>query len=470
MFLAKTKLSKSTTGRFIDMVRNGFAHINSKLRNIVMMSSNVHMREVAAGAAAAVIIKTAAGFLMLLFQVVLARKLGSEGAGRFLLALTCMTFATVLAKAGLDSVLVRYIATGAETGQWRTVRSVARNAILISLSMSMLVAFILFFAASQIAVLLFHDIGLARHIRIMAIAVPFFTIAMLHAEMLRGLKKIAAYQLVQGVIIPGIAVVVFFFLQVRYGEIGAPVAYVIATVVTMIMAIVLWKHILPISLEGGLAVSMGEIIRAALPLLLASSMFFVNGWAATIVLGLYESPKNVALFNAANRIAWITTFILVSVNSIAAPKFAAMYRTGSIQEIEYVGVQTTRLMTLVAAPILISCLAMPSLLLSIFGQEFRDASLALQILAISQIVNVATGSSGQLLLMTGHEKVLRDLISISALMNVILSTILGIFGGLLGVACAVATTTICTSILSVYYVRRYLNIGVHILQPIKEKG
>jgi O-antigen/teichoic acid export membrane protein len=61
-------------------------------------------------------------------------------------------------------------------------------------------------------------------------------------------------------------------------------------------------------------------------------------------------------------------------------------------------------MMLVSGPFLLSLLIFPEVVLGFFGKEYVAASLTLSILSFAQFVNVATGSVGTLLIMTGHQK------------------------------------------------------------------
>jgi len=55
-------------------------------------------------------------------------------------------------------------------------------------------------------------------------------------------------------------------------------------------------------------------------------------------------------------------------------------------------------------PVLI-CTLFPVFVLNFFGEEFVAAAPLLVVLSLGQLINVATGSVGFLLLMSGHEKI-----------------------------------------------------------------
>jgi O-antigen/teichoic acid export membrane protein len=177
-------------------------------------------------------------------------------------------------------------------------------------------------------------------------------------------------------------------------------------------------------------------------------------WSSQIMLGVWANNADVAVYNVAQRTAMLTTFVLIAVNSIAAPKFAAMYRAGQHDALRRTAINSSRLMVLFAVLPLTFLLTFSEPILSIFGTEFTSGSVPLRILAIGQFINVATGSVGYLLAMTGHEKLLRNNVAIAAATTLVLGggliPTLGILGGALATASGVALQ----NLLSVWHVRR----------------
>ncbi|MFT5718160.1 MAG: O-antigen/teichoic acid export membrane protein, partial [Oleiphilaceae bacterium] len=101
----------------------------------------------------------------------------------------------------------------------------------------------------------------------------------------------------------------------------------------------------------------------------------------------------------------------------------------------------------------------PAWLMSFFGEEFRVASTALVILALGQFVNIATGSVGYLLSMTGLERKVRDNAFFSAIIGVTLGFVLIPIYGLLGASVATAIAIASQNLLGVYQVRKHLGFN-----------
>ncbi|MCP3907287.1 MAG: hypothetical protein GY712_04650 [Oceanicoccus sp.] len=182
-------------------------------------------------------------------------------------------------------------------------------------------------------------------------------------------------------------------------------------------------------------------------------------WAPQLMLGAWASAENVAFLAVAQRTAMLTSFVLFAVNAIAAPKFAAMHAKGDSIGLQRMAIWSVRLMLLAAVPALMLMLLAPEWLMSLFGEEFRTASTALMILALGQFVNIATGSVGYLLSMTGHERELRNNAIVSAVVGLVLGTVLIPAYGLLGASIATAVAVASQNLLGVYQVRKHLGFN-----------
>jgi len=94
--------------------------------------------------------------------------------------------------------------------------------------------------------------------------------------------------------------------------------------------------------------------------------------------------------------------------------------------------------------------------MGLFGDEFIVAGNLLVIMAIGQFINVATGSVGYLLNMSGHERDFRRVTFFSGPLTVILSFILIDQYGVLGAAIATAVGLSLQNILALFMVRKRL--------------
>ena len=168
----------------------------------------------------------------------------------------------------------------------------------------------------------------------------------------------------------------------------------------------------------------------------------------------------VGIYGAAMRVAMLVGFILFAFNTIVTPKFAALYGQKDFEALSALARDTAGLMTLLAAPVLLIFMVVPTWILGLFGPEFTTGAMVLTILTIGQFINVATGSAGNLLIMTGNEKLMRNTTVFSTLLNIVLNTVLILKFGIIGAALAHAITLATMKIIQVFLVYRKLSIFI----------
>tara|TARA_R110002095_G_scaffold53761_1_gene46540 strand:- start:105 stop:689 length:585 start_codon:yes stop_codon:yes gene_type:complete len=182
-------------------------------------------------------------------------------------------------------------------------------------------------------------------------------------------------------------------------------------------------------------------------------------WSGQFMAGAYVSSEALAQLAVAQRTAMLSSFILIAVNLVVAPRFAKLYRDNDMAQLESLAIKSVKLIGLFALPVIGAMLVFPSFLMSLFGAEFTEGAALLQILAIGQFINAMTGSVGFLLMMSGHERDMRNVTLISGTLALLFTWFLtaqfGIVGAAIGTAIAVATQ----NLLAVYFVKKRLGFN-----------
>ena len=182
-------------------------------------------------------------------------------------------------------------------------------------------------------------------------------------------------------------------------------------------------------------------------------------WSGQFIAGVYVPSEEVAQLAVAQRTAMLTSFILMAVNLVVAPRFAALYKQGNMEGLERLALMSVKLMVLFAIPIVAVMMFFPSFLMKLFGEGFAEGGHLLQILAVGQFVNVVTGSVGYLLSMSGHEKDLRNTVLISGPLAIIAAVALTPLWGATGSAIATALAVATQNLVAVFWVRKRLGFN-----------
>jgi len=155
----------------------------------------------------------------------------------------------------------------------------------------------------------------------------------------------------------------------------------------------------------------------------------------------------------------LASFVLIAVNLVVAPRFAALHREGDMAGLESLAILSVKLIGVLALPVIGVMLIFPSWLMELFGEDFASGALLLQILAVGQFINAITGSVGYLLMMSGHERDMRNVTVISGSTALILTWLLTIGFGATGNAVGTAIAVATQNLLAVYFVKKRLGFN-----------
>lgn len=413
-----------------------------------------HMTEVLRGAGLAFVLRGLGAGLAFALNVVIGRMLGAEGAGLYFLALSVVSIGAVITKLGLDNTLLRFIAAGASTGDWNRVMGVFGMGLRLAAAASLMGAGIVCATAPLLAVYIFGEPALTAPLLAISLGIFTFAMMMLLSECLKGLKRIRNAMLVSGVLYPLIALALIWPLVTLFGPTGAALAYVLGTGGAAAIGWGLWRantrgHPAPAPhfdratlWQSARPLWVMELInRAVLP------------WAPLFLLGIWGTAADAGVFGAALRVSMLVTFFLVAVNTVIAPKFAELYAKGEIEMIGRLARQFALLITLAASPLFLVLVFAGDWVMGLFGPEFTRGGTALAILALGQAVNTMTGSVGYLLMMTGHERDVRNAAILAAVLMALCAVWLIPSYGLIGAAIASAMAIGSANFWNLIYVR-----------------
>lgn len=432
-------------------IKNPIQRFKARLRG------DEHTREMLLGSVVALLVKILAAFSAFLMNVVLARKLGASEAGLFYLGVAIVTVTAAFGRMGLDNTIVRFVAAERAAQNDGVVVSVYRHAVLWTSLLAVTCGLLIYLFADVLSDQVFGKDGFHPVLSILAVSIPLLALSILHSQALQGLKRIAQSMTILNVSIPILVLSGVLLLPTNTAR-QAAILYVWSSVLTLFLAYFWWRRSAPYAVTRS-TFSPATLLASCLPLWSVVIFTQIIQWSSQLMLGVWGTPEEIAFFASAARTAMLTSFVLIAVNSIAAPKFAAMYRNGDMVALRRTALLSVRVMLFAALPILVLMLLVPEWLMGLFGPEFRGAAPALMILALGQFVNVATGSVGYLLSMTGHENNLRFNRMVGALLAVGLGCALIKPFGLIGAAVATSSAVAVQNLLGVYQVRKVLGFN-----------
>jgi len=128
-------------------------------------------------------------------------------------------------------------------------------------------------------------------------------------------------------------------------------------------------------------------------------------------------------------------------NATVAPKIASLYEQSKIPELEKMIHRVTSGLFVIGLLTLVTYVLLGKYILTIWGNEFKQAYWILVILSTGQFINLGTGAVGLLLVMTGHERIQSRISLTFVLFNLLLNYFMIRLYGATGAAIATAITT-----------------------------
>ena len=389
-----------------------------------------------------------AGFAATFF---VARSLGAEESGYYFLAFSIISILATVSRLGMDNTLIRFVGAGQADGG-----GVLAKAVLASGIFSLVTAFLLFLLSGLLANSLFHKPELESVLGSMSLGVVGLALFTLSANALQGLHRVTA-----SIFILNICVNLLLILAVLGGFVlnAGELArfYSSAAILTALLGITLFWWFKPKASSA--AEPWSVIWTSCLPLWTVMIMGQLVQWSGQFIAGAYVSSELVAQLAVAQRTAMLASFVLIAVNLVVAPRFAALHRQGDMAGLESLAIMSVKLIGVMALPVVSVMLVFPGWLMGLFGEGFIDGSKLLQILAVGQFINAITGSVGYLLMMSGHERDMRNVTLISGSMALLLTWFFTVSFGATGNAAGTAIAVATQNLLAVYFVKKRLGFN-----------
>ena len=403
-------------------------------------------------------------FFGYIFIYLIAFYFGPSGLGLYSILNVILLMLTIISVLGLDSASVRLIS---EKNTIINTKTVYLSILRIVIPFSILIS-IVFYISKPILLLFFNDVNIVIGCSYVILAVTPLSIIYITSESFRGLKEVARYSTFKFALIPLFASIILFFLEIiKFNNLFNPIlSYIVSVYVVCLISIIFW--IKNIYVEKKILykyIPIKKILHISIPMLISTSMFYIIQWTDTIILSYFESVENIGIYNVAVKISMSTSIILFSINSISAPKYSELFFSQRYDEFKSTIKFSSKLIFWLSLPILLIIGIFSEFFLGIFGVEFINAKYSLFILLFGQFINILCGSVGYILLMTGKEKILRNIIVVSGIINVVLNIILIPYWGILGASISSSVSIISWNIFGLIYIyNKYGFLTINIIR------
>lgn len=391
--------------------------------------------------------------------VLLAHLLGSLGYGRYAYAIAWASLLTTPAILGLDRFVIRSMAVYEVQGHWDLVKGLLRRTNALVLAAAAAIGVV----ASLVAVL-----ALEAHLRwtfcVAMLLIPFSALTLLRQGAMQALGQVVWGQLPEFVVRPVVLLAGVGALELAGHSLSSTTALaanVLAVALAFAVGVVMLRRALPpILRQVAPRYEMRAWLKASLPMMWFGAVWYGNKYIATLVVGTLAGPRAAGVYSAVERGSELIVLVLIAANMPLAPVIARMHATKDRLGLQHAVERVTQAVLLVSVPIAAFFVIFPDVYLKVFGSSFQSGATALTILAIAQAVNAAAGPTGNVLIMTGHERAAVGGVAVGLVSNIVLGVALVPPLGVTGGAIASGSSLVLWNVMLAVRARRRLGVNV----------
>lgn len=402
------------------------------------MASDTRFSEILSGSAWALSARVVATGLGLVTSIVIARFYGAEVMGIVAVLNSFLMLAAIFTVFGTNTSILRllpeYLANYSPTSAFKLYRKTQYFVAGLSVATGAL----FFLGSGFIADTVFSKPHLQFYFALAALFILFQSLIDLNTQAIRGVRLIRVFAFMQ--LLPSLSkLIILITITIFFFHPDNPIYAMFASItITALAGLWIMERIFrqKISPQDSLhLMPLRDILHISLPMLIGAGVYFILKQIGVLMLGAYRPEVEVGYYAAAVKLATLTAFVFQAFNSMVAPKISELFHTDKIDELFYVAKKSTKLILWTTTPILVFLIVLGRPVLSLmYGADFTVAYRVLVILVISQFINGICGATGPFMNMTGHQKVLSNIIVCAAVLCIVLNCFLIPLFGMTGAA------------------------------------
>jgi O-antigen/teichoic acid export membrane protein len=392
-----------------------------------------------------------------IFKIYVARSLGAEQLGLYALGMRIIGFFSLFVSLGLPISASRFISTWS-TEQPERVKAFWQRGLALTTATAGASAVSLFFLRHLLADL-FNEPELGPILPLFTLLLPVSALSTFLSGYLRGHQRVTSSAIIgKFVQVPAKIVLTVALFTVGLGLSGYIAAEIASALLAGLLLFTLGKRLTP-GITTRMPLPMGRDVTVfAASMIGMASLGFLSGQADQLLVGYFLDASRVGIYSVVVVTGAFIPMVLTSLNSIFGPIIARLHSKGEHALLERLFQTTTKWCLGLTFPLVIVLVIFAPAMMRIFGPDFVSGWPALAIIALAQLINVAAGSAGTLLVMSGNQRWEIIIAAVTALITVSLDVMLIPKWGVVGAAAAMAVGITVSNVSRAAMVSRIMNL------------
>lgn len=401
-----------------------------------------------------VFVKALGSFSSLLLTFIVSNNYSSSDAGNYFLAITYIMIMSAIGRVGMDNTVIKF--AGSQPSS--KIEILFKSLLLISPT-CLLLSILTYFMSDYISSSIFSKPELSALLKILSPCIFFTGVLTIASNIIQAIKYVKLSIITINILTNTLVVSSVILLnEIDLVSMVKLQSFFFCIVALLALFLVICLRV-DDSNDIGTHISIYNLLNSSMPLWVVIIMTQLVQWSGQLVAGIFLSASEVAVLVICQRTALITSFTLITVNLVVAPRFSRLFSSGKLRDLHILSKQSVIITTSMAIPIFLGFIFFPEKILSYFGNEYTYGAKYLTVISFGQFVSAITGSVTFLLIMTGHERDMRNITIISGLSALIFTYSLTALFGALGNSIGTAFGVILQNLLAVFFVRKRLGFN-----------
>lgn len=395
-----------------------------------------------------------AKILNYVYRIIIARNLGPEAFGVFVLTIMIGGFITSLASLGFSEGLVRYIPIYRGGKEYDKIKYLFKASLIFTFVLGLISGLILFIFSEFISIRIFHNSDLIFFLKILSAAIPLILIYNIFISVLRAYEKISWNSFIDNILQNVIKVgVLILFIFLGFGLNSIIYSYIIAVAgILMASYLVLKYKVRNIFERPEINKNINrkiivEFFHYSWPIMIYGLVDTIFVSTDSFVIGYLTDISQVGYYNVAISIATLLLFPPMFFSRLFFPLINKEYAKKNIGLIKEMSKQVMKWIFILNLPILLIMLIFPGTIINLlFGSDYLIAENALRFLSFGIFIYSIGGTiSNNLICMVGKSKLILYNLLIVSVVNIVLNLIFIPRYGINGAAFSTMLSTLLLS-------------------------